>query len=255
MRDRRVWTAATILLIVVFVISFATGYDYVRLKVRGLENQADLSLSTYFRQVPDRILGRTGPSATDAKMMAALGMFPIDQVGWSYRPATQEDLERLADGKIPLNPDARAASKMKLAAISFDRRVYVIQNGPMEFVFELGFLAPMKAGIGALAGIEEMKADAFSAAGDFAQFAREMQTDKRPRGHVVRVNGMRYELNDKISDDTVLSYETGFGYDFRDAITSKHSRRQMIAFFERIDTWKTNEFLAVQREFEKGVEY
>jgi len=29
----------------------------------------------------------------------------------------------------------------------------------------------------------------------------------------------------------------------------------MIAFFERIDIWKTNEFLAFQREFEKGVEY
>ena len=113
----------------------------------------------------------------------------------------------------------------------------------------------MKAGIGALAGIEEMKADAFRAAGEFAQFAREMQPDKKPWGHVVRVNGMRYELNDKISGDTVLSYETGFGYDFRYAITSKHSRRQMIAFFERIDIWKTNEFLAVQREFEKGVEY
>lgn len=36
---------------------------------------------------------------------------------------------------------------MKLASISFDRQVYVIQNGPMEFVVELGFLAPMKAGI------------------------------------------------------------------------------------------------------------
>ena len=63
---------------------------------------------------------------------------------------------------------------------------------------------------------------------------------------------MRYELNDKISDDTVLSYETGFGYDFGYAIISKHSRRQMIAFFEGIDIWKTNEFLAFQREFEKG---
>ena len=144
---------------------------------------------------------------------------------------------------------------MKLASISFDRQVYFIQNGPMEFVVELGFLAPMKAGIGALAGIEEMKADAFSAAGAFAQSVREMESDTKPRGHVVRVNGMRYELNDKISDDTVLSYETGFGYDFRYAITSKHSRRQMIAFFEGIDIWKTNEFLAVQREFEKGVEY
>ena len=88
-------------------------------------------------------------------MMAALGMFPIDQVGWSYRSATQEDLERLTDGKIPLYPDAQAASKMKLASISFDRQVYVIQNGPMEFVVELGFVAPMKAGIGALAGIEK----------------------------------------------------------------------------------------------------
>ena len=78
--------------------------------------------------------------------MAALGMFPIDEVGWSYRPATQEDLERLADGKIPLNPDARAASKMKLAAISFDRRVYVIQNGPMEFVIELGFFSSDESG-------------------------------------------------------------------------------------------------------------
>jgi len=144
---------------------------------------------------------------------------------------------------------------MKLASISFDRQVYVIQNGPMEFVVELGFLAPMKAGIGALAGIEEMKADAFNAAGAFAQSVREMESDTKPRGHVVRVNGMRYELNDKISDDTVLSYETGFGYDFRYAITSKHSRRQMIAFFEGIDIWKTNEFLAFQREFEKGVEY
>ncbi|NCV66815.1 MAG: hypothetical protein EBW61_02985 [Rhodobacteraceae bacterium] len=86
---------------------------------------------------------------------------------------------------------------MKLASISFDRQVYVIQNGPMEFVVELGFLAPMKAGM----------------------------------------------------------YEAGFGYDFRYAITSKHSRRQMIAFFEGIDIWKTNEFLAFQREFEKGVEY
>ena len=55
-RDWRIWTAATILLIVFFVISFATGYDYVRLKVQALENQSDLSLSTYFRQVPDRIL-------------------------------------------------------------------------------------------------------------------------------------------------------------------------------------------------------
>ena len=144
---------------------------------------------------------------------------------------------------------------MKLASISFVRQVYVIQNGPMEFVVELGFAAPMKAGIGALAGNEEMKADAFSAAGEFAQFAREMQPDKKPWGHVVRVNGMRYELNDKISGDTVLSYETGFGYDFRYAITSKHSRRQVIAFFEGIDMWKTNEFLVVQREFEKGVEY
>ena len=27
----------------------------------------------------------------------------------------------------------------------------------------------------------------------------------------------------------------------------------MIAFFEGIDIWKTNEFLAVQREFEKGL--
>ena len=53
-RDRRIWTAATILLIVFFVISFATGYDYVRLKV--LENQSDLSLITYFKQLPDRIL-------------------------------------------------------------------------------------------------------------------------------------------------------------------------------------------------------
>ena len=254
-RDRRIWTAATILLIVFFVISFATGYDYVRLKVRALENQSDPSLSTYFKQVPDRILGRTGPSATDAKMMAALGMFPIDQVGWTYRSGTQEDLERLTDGRIPLYPDAQAASKMKLASILFDRQVYVVQNGPMEFVVELGFLAPMKAGIGALAGIEEMTADAFSAAGEFAQFAREMQPDKKPRGHVVRVHGMRYELNDKISDDTVLSHETGSGYDFRYAITSKHSRRQMIVCFERIDIWKTNEFLAVQREFEKGVEY
>ena len=43
-RDRRIWTAATILLIVFFVISFATGYDYVRLKVRALENKSDLSL-------------------------------------------------------------------------------------------------------------------------------------------------------------------------------------------------------------------
>ena len=83
-----------------------------------------------------------------------------------------------------------------------------------------------------------------------AQSVREMEPDTKPRGHVVRVNGMRYELNDKISDDTVLSYETGFGYDFRYAITSEHSRRQMIAFFEGIDIWKTNEFLAVQREFE-----
>ena len=149
-RDRRIWTAATILLIVFFVISFTTGYDYVRLKVRALENQSDLSLSTYFRQVPDRILGRTGPSATDAKMTAALGMFPIDQVGWSYRPATQEDLVRLTDGKIPMYPHAQVASKMKLASISFDRQVYVIQNGPMEFVVELGFVASMKAGIGAL---------------------------------------------------------------------------------------------------------
>ena len=98
-RDRRIWTAATILLIVFFAISFATGDNYVRLKVQALKNQSDLSLSTYFRQVPDRILGRTQPSATDAKMMAALGMFPFDQVGWSYRPATQEDLERLTDEK------------------------------------------------------------------------------------------------------------------------------------------------------------
>ena len=113
----------------------------------------------------------------------------------------------------------------------------------------------MKAGIGALAGIEEMKTDAFSAVGAFAQSVREMEPDTKPRGHVVRVNGMRYELNDKISDDTVSSYETGFGYDFRYAITSKHSRSQMIAFFEGIDIWKTNEFLVVQREFEKGVEY
>ena len=223
-RDRRIWTAATILLIVFFVISFATGYDYVRLKVRALENQSDLSLTAYFK-----------------KCLIAF---------WA-----EPGRARLTDGKIPLYPDAQAASKMKLASISLDRQVYVIQNGPMEFVVELGFAAPMKAGIGALVGIEEMKADAFSAAGDFAQFAREMQTDKKPRGHVVRVNGMRYELNDKISDDTVLSYETGFGYDFRYAITSKHSRRQMIAFFERIDIWKTNEFLAVQREFEKGVVY
>mgnify|MGYP000515173455 CR=1 FL=1 len=62
----------------------------------------------------------------------------------------------------------------ELASISFDRQVYVIQKGPMEFVVELGFLAPMKAGIGALAGIEEMKADAFSAAGAFAQSVREI---------------------------------------------------------------------------------
>ena len=103
---------------------------------------------------------------------------------------------------------------MKLASISLDRQVYVIQNGPMEFVVELGFLAPMKAGIGALAGIEKMEADAFSAAGAFAQSVREMESDAKLRGHVFRVNGMRYELNDKISDDTVLSYETGFGYDF-----------------------------------------
>ena len=254
-RDRRIWTAATILLIVFFAISFATGDNYVRLKVQALENQSDLSLSTYFRQVPDRILGRTQPSATDAKMMAALGMFPFDQVEWSYRPATQEDLERLTDEKIPMYPDAKAASKMKLASISFDRQVYVIQNGPMEFVVELGFWAPMKAGIGALPGIEEMKADVLSAAGTFAQSMHEVEPDTKPRGHVVRVNAMRHELNDKISDDTVLSYETGFGHDFRYAITSKHSRRQMIAFFERIDIWKTNEFLSVKREFEKGVEY
>ena len=125
----------------------------------------------------------------------------------------------------------------------------------MEFVVELGFVASMKAGIGALAGIEEMKADARSAVGAFAQSMREVEPDTKPRGHVVRVNGMRYELNDKISDETVLSYETGFGYEFRYAITSKHSRRQMIAFFERIDICKTNEFLSVKREFEKGVEY
>ena len=37
----------------------------------------------------------------------------------------------------------------------------------------------MKAGIGALAGIEEMKADAFSAAGAFAQSVREMESGKR----------------------------------------------------------------------------
>ena len=157
--------------------------------------------------------------------------------------------------KIPLYLDAQAASKMKFASISFDRQVYVIQNGPMEFVVELGFVAPMKAEIGALAGIEEMKADAFSAAGAFAQSMREVESDPKPRGHLVCVNGMRYELNDKISDDTVLSHETGFGYGFRYAIISKHSRRQMIALCERIDIWKTNEFLAVQREFEKGVEY
>ena len=254
-RDRRIWTAATILLIVFFAISFATGDNYVRLKVQALENQFDLSLLTYFRQVPDRILGRTQPSATDAKMMAALGMFPVDQVRWSYRPVTQEDFEPLTDGKIPMYPDAKAASKMKLASFSFDRQVYVIQNGPMEFVVELGFLAPMKAGIGALADIEEMKADVLSAAGAFAQSMRQVEPDTKPRGHVVRVNGMRYELIDKISDDTVLSYETGFGHDFRCAITSKNSRRQMIAFFERIDICKTNEFLSVKREFEKGVEY
>ena len=58
-RDRRIWTTATILLIVFFAISFATGDNYVRLKVQALENQSDLSLSTYFRQVPERILGRT----------------------------------------------------------------------------------------------------------------------------------------------------------------------------------------------------
>ena len=79
-RDRRIWTAATILLIVFFAISLATGDNYVRLKVQALENQSDLSLLTYFKQVPDRILGRTQPSATDEKMMAALGMFPVDQV-------------------------------------------------------------------------------------------------------------------------------------------------------------------------------
>ena len=213
-RERRIWTAATILLIVFFAISFATGDNYVRLKVQALENQSDLSLSTYFRQVPDRILGRTQPSATDAKMMAALGMFPVDQVRWSYRPATQEDFERLTDGKIPMYPDAKAALKMKLASFSFDRQVYVFQNGPMDFVVELGFLAPMKAGIGALSDIEEMKADVLSAAGAFAQSMRQVEPDTKPRGHVVRVNGMRYELIDKISDDTVLSYETGCGHDF-----------------------------------------
>jgi len=75
--------------------------------VQALENQSDLSLLTYFRQVPDRILGRTQPSATDAKMMAALGMFPVDQVRWSYRPVTQEDFEPFTDGKIPMYPDEK----------------------------------------------------------------------------------------------------------------------------------------------------
>ena len=37
-RERRIWTAATILLIVFFAISFATGDNYVRLKVQALEN-------------------------------------------------------------------------------------------------------------------------------------------------------------------------------------------------------------------------
>ena len=32
-------------------------------------------------------------------------------------------------------------------------------------------------------------------------------------------------------------------------------RLPWIAFWERIEIWKTNEFLSVQREFEKGVEY
>ena len=85
-RDRRIWTAATILLIVFFVISFATGYDYVRLKERALENQSELSLTADFKQVPDRILGRTGPSATDAKMMAALGMFRLIKSGGPIVP-------------------------------------------------------------------------------------------------------------------------------------------------------------------------
>ena len=54
-RDRRIWTAAIILLIVFFVISFATGYGYVRLKVRALKINRTLSLTAYFKQVPDRI--------------------------------------------------------------------------------------------------------------------------------------------------------------------------------------------------------
>ena len=36
---------------------------------------------------------------------------------------------------------------------------------------------------------------------------------------------------------------------------TSHMRLSLIAFFKRIDIWKTNEFLSVQREFEKGVEY
>ena len=53
--------------------------------------------------------------------------------------------------------------------------------------------------------IEEMKADAFSAAGEFAQFAREMQPDKKPRGHVVRVNGMRHLEDQRVSSNDCFS--------------------------------------------------
>ena len=38
-------------------------------------------------------------------------------------------------------------------------------------------------------------------------------------------------------------------------IETTQLRMSLIAFFERIDIWKTNEFLSVQREFETGVEY
>lgn len=80
-------------------------------------------------------------------------------------------------------------SKMKLASISFDRQVYVIQNETLEFVFALAFIALMKAGIGALFGIEKMKADALGGTGEFAKFACEIGPKTNPREHIVRVNG------------------------------------------------------------------
>lgn len=78
-----------------------------------------------------------------------------------------------------------------------------------------------------------MKADDLSDTVEFAQFACEMDPNTKSRVNIFCVNSMRYELNYKITEDKVLWYDTGSSYDFRYAITSKHSRRQLNAFFER----------------------